>query len=86
LFDEKLFPKCKTSEPKLITQVKKPVLIDTSKPRTVSWNDNDDFYQIARRPPFHFIPPSALGAGPPAPPAPPALSPPSVMPLGHHRH
>jgi hypothetical protein len=36
LFDEKLFPKCKTSALKPITQVKEPVSIDTPKPRTVS--------------------------------------------------
>jgi hypothetical protein len=81
LFDEKLFPKCKTSAPKPITQVKEPVSIDKPKPRTVSWDDDDDdFYQIARRPPFHFIPPPVPGAGPPAPSAPPAHPPPPAMP------
>jgi hypothetical protein len=80
LFDEKFFPKCKTSAPKPITQVKASVSIDTPKPRTVSWDNDEDFYQISRRPPFHFIPPPAPGAGPPAPPAPPALPPPPTMP------
>jgi hypothetical protein len=72
LFDEKLFPKCKTSAPKPITQVREPVSTDTHKPRTISWDDDDDDDEspVAWRPPHHFIPPPAYGAVPPALPAP----------------
>ena len=77
LFDETLFPKCKTSAPKPITQVREPVSTDTPEPRTVSWDDDDDDESpIAWRPPHCFIPPPAYGAVPPAPPAPPAPPPP----------
>jgi hypothetical protein len=78
LFDEKLFPKCKTSAPKPITQVREPVSTDTLKPRTISWDDDndDDESPVAWRPPHRFIPPPAYGAVPPAPLAPPAAPPP----------
>jgi hypothetical protein len=75
LFDEKLFPKCKTSAPKPITQVREPVSTDTPKPRTVSWDDDNDESPVAQRPPHRFIPPPVYGAVPPAPLAPPAAPP-----------
>ena len=79
LFDEKLFPKCKTSAPKPITQVREPVSIDTpQKTSNIPWDDDVDF-PFARKPPYHFIIPPAPIAGPPAPPAPPAAPPPPVL-------
>jgi hypothetical protein len=59
LFDEKLFPKCKTGAPKPITQVMELVSIDTpSQIRNIPWDNDNDNFPVAKRPPFHLnIPP-----------------------------
>jgi len=88
LFDKKLFPKCKTSAPKPITQVREPVLIDTlQKTRNIPWNDDNDF-PFARKSPNHLIIPPVPIAGPPAPPAPPAAPPPPALftPMPYKKH